>query len=150
MDINHNAPAVASAEAFIRAPLSLVWAVQADLEGWSRWNPDVSRVDLRGPLAAGTEFRWKAGGLPIVSVLREVEPERRIAWTGRMMSIRAVHVWTFMEQDDGVVVRSAESFEGLLVRFMAGPMQRMLADSLEKGLAALKAECERRAGAGAT
>ena len=60
---------------------------------------DVASADLRGPLAPGTEFRWKSGGSSIVSILQEIEPKRRIAWTGRTLGIRAVHVWTFTENE---------------------------------------------------
>lgn len=150
MDINRDAPATASAETTIHARLDLVWSVQTDVDHWSRWNPVVTRAELRGPLAPGTTFRWKAGGLPIVSTLREVVPERRLVWTGRALSIRAIHVWTFEAREDGVRVRTQESFDGWLVRLLAGPMRRMLASSLERSLAALKAECERRTGARAS
>jgi hypothetical protein len=144
LEINRKAPATASAEAVILAPLNAVWSILTEIDGWNRWNPDVSRVELRGPLTPGTEFHWRAGsGASIVSTLREVEPERRVAWTGRMLGIRAVHVWTFEEQDGSVLVRSEESFDGLIVRLFAGLMRRTLASSLQKGVRALKAECER-------
>jgi hypothetical protein len=42
MDINRNAPAVASAETLIQAPLDVVWAVLSTLTDWSTWNPDVT------------------------------------------------------------------------------------------------------------
>jgi hypothetical protein len=144
MDVNRDAPAVASAQALIHAPLDLVWSVQTNIGEWSRWNPEVRRVDVCGPLAPGTEFRWKTGGSSIVSTLEEVEAKRRIAWTGRTLGIRAAHVWTFTEQDGGVLVRTEESFDGLLVRLFATPMRRMLASTLEKGVNALRIECERR------
>lgn len=144
MDINREAPATASAEMFILAPLDLVWSVQTNIGEWSRWNPEVQQVDMPRPLAPGTEFRWKAGGTWIVSTLQEFEPKRRVGWTGRTLGIRAAHIWTFTAQDDGVLVRTEESFDGLIVRLFTGPMQRMLVSSLEKSLDALKAECERR------
>ena len=145
MDINRNAPAVAAAESLIHAPLDLVWSVQTDIAGWSRWNPAVTRAELQGPFAPGTAFRWKAGGAPIVSTIEEIIPKRRIVWTGRSLSIRAVHVWTFEEERGGVLTRTEESLEGPLVRLFVWPMRRMLASSVEQGLRALKAECERRA-----
>ncbi|MGD1046657.1 MAG: SRPBCC domain-containing protein [Bacteroidota bacterium] len=144
MEINHQAPAVATAEVHILAPLNVVWSVQTKIDEWSRWNPNVSKVNLRGPLRAGTEFHWKSGNSSIVSILQEVEPERRIAWTGRILGIRAIHVWTFQQTDKGVLVQTEESFEGLLVRFLSGPMRRMLRSSLQKDVQALKTECERR------
>ncbi|MEX2401193.1 MAG: SRPBCC family protein [Rhodothermales bacterium] len=146
MDIHRDAPVVATYEAFIDAPRSVVWTVQSELDAWPAWNPDVSSLHLSGPLAPGTEFRWKSGGLPIRSVLREVEPERRIGWTGRApLGIRAVHTWSFASKDGGTLVRTEESFEGLIARVLSGPMQRMLEDALQKGVAALKVEAERRA-----
>ena len=144
MDINRDAPASASAEGFVRAPLDLVWSVQTDIGEWSRWNPEVRYVEMRGPLTPGTEFRWKSGGSSIVSTLQEIEPKRRIAWTGKTMGIHASHLWTFTEKDGGVVVRTEESFDGLIVKLFASPMKRMLVSALEKNLKALTMECERR------
>lgn len=143
MDINRDAPAIASAELFIRAPLNVVWLVLTNIHDWSQWNPDVRHVDMRGPLAPGTEFRWKNGGTSIVSLIQDLEPERRIAWTGRTLGIRAAHIWTLTEQAGGVLVRTEESFDGLIVRLFARPMRRMLASSLQNGLNALRTECER-------
>ena len=143
MDINRKAPAMASTEALVRAPLDTVWSVLTNLAEWSRWNPDVEYVDMEGPLAAGTAFRWKAAGAAISSELQEVEPKRRIVWTGRILGIRAIHAWTFEERADGTLVRTEESFDGLLARLFAKSLQRMLASSLAKGLEALKMECER-------
>lgn len=146
MDINRNAPVTASAEAFVDARPTIMWSVQTELSAWPNWNPDVASVDFHGPLAPGTEFRWKTGGVPITSTLREVQPERRIGWTGRApLGIRAEHVWSFEPERTGTLVRTEESFGGLLVRVFAGPMRRMLTESLENGLATLKAEAERRA-----
>lgn len=143
MDINRRAPAVASAEILVRAPLDIVWSVQTNIGEWSRWNPEVEYVDMEGPLAPGTGFRWKAGGAAISSELQEVEPKRRIVWTGKLLGIRAIHVWTFVEQAEGVLVRTEESFDGLLARLFAKSMRHMLSSALIKGLEALKAECER-------
>jgi hypothetical protein len=149
VDINRDAPATASAEAFIRAPLNGVWSTLTNIGEWNRWNPDVRYVDMRGPLAPGTEFRWKSGGASIVSLIQELEPERRVAWTGRTLGIRAAHIWTCTEQETGVLVRTEESFDGLVVRLFAGPMRRTLASSLQNFLNALRTECERRFNAGA-
>ncbi len=81
----------------------------------------------------------------IVSELGEVDPPRRIAWTGRTLGLRAVHTWTFEERGEGTRVQTEESFEGWLARLLPGLLRRTLRSSLENGLAALAAECERRA-----
>jgi len=145
MATDPEAPVTASAEAFIRAPQALVWQVQTDLRSWPMWNPQVAAIDVRGPLAPGTEFRWKAAGLPIVSTPRLVEPERRIRWTGRApLGLRAVHTWSFEPEDGGTRVRTDESFEGRLARVFSAPLRRILEQTLEKGVTALKAEAEPR------
>ena len=149
MEINDQAPAVATAEVLILAPLDVVWSVHTKIDEWSRWNPYVSKVNMRGPLSVGTEFHWKSGSSSITSTIQEVEPERRIAWTGRTLGIRAIHVWTFQQTDKVVLVRTEESFEGLLVKLFGGPMRRLLRSSLEKGVQGLKTECERRIRSGA-
>jgi hypothetical protein len=92
----------------------------------------------------GTEFRWKSGGRSIVSRIQEVEPGRRIVWTGRSFGIRAIHVWTFGEREGGVWVQTEESFEGLVVVLIGGAIRIALGSTLQRALTALKKECERR------
>ncbi|HEY7388678.1 MAG TPA: SRPBCC family protein [Bryobacteraceae bacterium] len=144
MDVNRKAPAIASAEGFIRAPLDLVWSVQTNIGEWGRWNPDVQSVAVKGPVQPGTEFRWKSGGRSIVSKIQELEPGRRIVWTGRSFGIRAIHVWTFAEREGGVWVQTEESFEGLVVVLVGGAIRIALGSTLQRALTALKRECERR------
>jgi hypothetical protein len=64
----------------------------------------------------GSVFRWRSGGFNVVSTVREVEPGRRLGWAGWAFGTRAVHTWTFEPREDGVLVRTEESFEGCLVR----------------------------------
>lgn len=148
MEVNQQAPVRVVAERSIAAPADLVWSVLTDLDGWVRWNPDVTRMEWNGRLEPGAGFRWKAGGVSIVSRLREVVPSRRIVWTGRTMGIRAVHAWVIGPGEDGVLVRTEESFEGLVATLLAAPLRRMLTRSLVAGLDALAVECERRLAAG--
>ena len=146
LEINRDAPVTAAAQGFIDAPRELVWDVQADLERWPAWNPDVTEVRLlvsREP-EPGMEFTWKAGGVKIRSRFQDLERPRRLSWTGRTLGIRAAHVWEFKEQDGGTLVTTRESFTGILARLLSGPMRRMLESSLEKGVEALRRECERR------
>lgn len=149
MEIDRDAPVTAAAEGHIDAPRDLVWEVQADVEDWPNWNPDVTAIRLLGPREPGTIFKWKAGGARIESEFRELEPPRRISWTGKTLGIRAAHVWDFADSEaGGTLVRTEESFEGILARLLAGPMRRILESSLEKGVEALRRECERKSGRG--
>jgi hypothetical protein len=98
---------------------------------WSR------RAGDRVPLDGGRDSN--------PSTIAEVEPQRRIGWTGRApLGIRAVHTWSFEADGDGTRVRTEESLDGLMTRLLAGLMRRVLDRALQRGVAALKAEAERR------
>ena len=149
VNIDRNAPAITRDEILIAAPLSTVWKVQTDVSAWPRWNPDISRAEMTGPLAAGTIFRWSTAGLDdITSTVGEVVPERRIVWSGPAQGITAVHVWTFTPVQDGVLVKTEESWDGAPVRERLEFMQGALDASLKSWLASLKREAEARARTG--
>jgi uncharacterized protein YndB with AHSA1/START domain len=145
MDVNRDAPAVARSEAEIAADPETVWQVLTDLERWPSWNPDISSVTVEGGLGEGTVFRWKAGRATITSTIREVDRPRLIGWSGRTGGIDAVHVWRLEPRDGGTLVRTEESWQGLLVRLLRGPMRKSLQKAVDGGLGHLKAEAERRA-----
>ncbi len=44
MDVNRQAPAVASDEIFVEAASETVWALQTDVNSWPGWRSDVSRA----------------------------------------------------------------------------------------------------------
>lgn len=142
MEIDRGAPAIAEAEMAIRAPLETVWRIQTDIDRWSAWNPKVQRSRLEGPLAVGSVFRWTSGGASIVSTLQEIEPMRRIAWTGKAMGARASHVWDFESRGDLVIVRTRESFDGWWPRLFPGLTRRMLDTILRAWLQSLKQRAE--------
>jgi hypothetical protein len=91
------------------------------------------------------QFRWKAGPGTITSTLESVEPRKVIAWTGKTVGIKAIHVYRLEPQGSNTIVKSAESWDGLIVRLFRGPMTKTLQKSTESGLRYLKTEAERRA-----
>ena len=135
----------AATEIEIAAPRELVWEVLAAIDRWPSWNPAVRSASLQGSLEKGAEFRWKAGPGTIVSRLEVVEAPGRIAWSGRSMGIKAFHVHTLDHRDGRTLVRTEESYEGLLARTFSGRLHKMLDESLRNGLQHLKTEAERRA-----
>jgi hypothetical protein len=145
MEVDARAPVIGSSEIEIAASPELVWDVIATIDKWPSWNPAIAEVTLEGPVAQGTVFRWKAGPGTIVSVLRSVDPPRELAWTGKTMGIRAVHVYRLEPHGASTLVHTQESWSGLLCRLFRTQFQNTLKASLDKGLAALKAEAERRA-----
>ena len=145
MEVDRDAPAIARAEAEIAADPETVWEILTGFEAWPSWNPDVASVALDGDVAEGTVFRWKTGRATITSTLRQVERPREVAWTGKTTGIDAVHVWRLEPRDGGTLVRTEESWQGLLVRLLVGPMRKSLQKAVDGGLQHLKAEAERRA-----
>jgi hypothetical protein len=137
-------PVKSTAEIDIEAPPQVVWEVLTRFENWPNWNPDVKSMSFPGPLAPGTEFRWKAGPGTIVSTLDRIEPPRYIAWRGRTLTIDAYHEWWLEPRDVGTHVRTLELFTGLLARLLRGTLQKTLDKSLKDGLERLKREAEGR------
>ena len=140
-----DAPVSSKREVEIAALPEVVWDVLTGFEQWPDWNPDVKSMSFEGPVAPGSEFRWKAGPGTIVSTLEEVDRPRYIRWRGRTMSIKAVHEWHFERSNDGTRVETEESFSGFLARLFRGSLQKTLDSSTESGLERLKRESERRA-----
>jgi hypothetical protein len=139
-----NAPVRSKRAIEIAAPPDVVWDVLTQFDRWPQLNPDVKSMSFDGPLAPGSEFRWKAGPGTIVSTLEQVEPPRIVRWRGRTMSIRAIHEWRLEPKDGGTAVETEETFYGLLARLLRGPIQKTLDKSLADGLEHLKREAERR------
>jgi uncharacterized protein YndB with AHSA1/START domain len=146
VQINHNAPAVASSEIWVAAPPELVWDVVADFERWPEWNPEVKSMSVDGgPTRAGTRFTWKAGPGTITSTVQKVDRPTAIGWTGTTRRIRAIHSWRFEPREIGTVVHTVESWEGPLPRLLPDRMRKALQRSLDGTLSRLKVEAERRA-----
>jgi uncharacterized protein YndB with AHSA1/START domain len=142
MQIKADAPVVVRDEIFVAAPIQTVWAVLTDIRSWPRWQPEITRVEMQGPLASGAVFRWRSNGLSITSTVRDLQPPTFIGWTGSAYGIRAVHTWKLTPQQGGVVVHTEESFDGWLVRLLRRWMQRSLDRSIKTWLQSLKLRAE--------
>jgi uncharacterized protein YndB with AHSA1/START domain len=142
MDINTAAPVVTRDEILIDAPIETIWRVQTDVAAWPSWQPDVDGATSDGPLKVGSVFRWQTAGLDITSTVEEVDPPRRIVWGGPAQGIVAVHVWSLEPRDDGVLVRTEESWEGEPVDAQVETLQSALDGSLRAWLENLKRAAE--------
>ena len=141
----NGASVTGQAEIHINAAPQAVWEVLTRLEDWPSWNSDVKWMRFDGPVAPGTEFRWKAGPGTIVSTIDRVEPPRYISWRGRTLTIDAYHEWWLEPRDGGTHVRTQESLSfGFVVRLLRGMLQKTFDKALADGLEHLKREAERR------
>ena len=143
MEINTKAPAVAHHQITINAPIEKVWQLLSEINAWSTWQHDISSAKLDGALAPGSVFRWKSGGSSITSQIQEVVPQRRLGWTGKATGATAKHLWLLEPHANGVLVKTEESFDGLVVVLLKGMMQKTLDTSLQSWLLQLKKAAER-------
>ena len=143
--INGQAPVVGWSEIEIAAAPELAWSVLTAIGRWPEWNPGVRSVSSEEGIGEGSEFRWKAGPGSIRSTIEEVDAPRRIAWTGSSFGVKAIHVHTFAPHAGGTLVRTEESYDGLVARLFRRRLQRVLDTTLDDELRHLKAEAERRA-----
>jgi len=143
VSVNEEAPVLAKAKIEIDADPDTVWDVMADIESWPNWNPDVKLCLAHGELKAGTQFQWKAGLGNISSVLQTVKPPHLLAWTGKMMGLNAIHVCEIESIEGTTMVKTAESWEGMVSSEMHDKMQETLEELLQSCLHHLKAEVER-------
>jgi hypothetical protein len=138
------APVYSRAEVVVAADPATVWRVMAAVEEWPQWNPDVREASIKGALAEGTKFTWKAGPGTIRSTIQYVDRPRVLGWTGKTMGIPAIHVYRLQEAGNHTRVVLEESWDGALARLFRGPFQKSLDKAVRNGLEALKAEAERQ------
>ncbi|GLZ37175.1 SRPBCC family protein [Actinokineospora sp. NBRC 105648] len=148
-------------ETFVEAPLSTVWRVHTDLEGWPSWQTAVTTMKrlTPGPLRAGSRFRWTTPAPPtpatpattlvITSSVQQVQRERCVRWSGPAIGDglridQGIHVWTFTEVHGGVIVRTEESWTGAQVEADPDTATQYLAPGLDFWLADLKRAAEAR------
>jgi len=143
MKINESAPVIAAHEVEIDACPEVIWDIIVAVSRWPAWNPDVRATFIEGNLQAGTSFSWKAGPGTIRSTVLQMEEPHRLLWSGTTLGIKAIHLWQIERRGEKTIVRSEESWEGLLPRILRATMQRMLSRSIQQGLIHLKREAER-------
>ena len=131
-------------EILIAASIEKVWSTLTEIERWPEWQSDVAVVKLEGPLAVGAIFRWKAKGLKIKSTIKELEPRRRIGWTGSSIGMKAIHIWILESQTRGTRVITLESLSGWFSRLLKIFAPNFLEKSLINSLQVLKIQAERK------
>jgi uncharacterized protein YndB with AHSA1/START domain len=140
--IADDAPVVSSVELVIDAPVDTVWRVLTAIDDWPAWNPDVKSVAIEGAAVEGASFRWRAGPGTIRSTILRVDRPRLIAWSGRTLGIRAIHVWRLEQRNGATLVRTEESYEGLVARVLRRSLQKTLDKALADGVRHLKVAAE--------
>jgi hypothetical protein len=139
IDIDHGAPVISREEMLIEAPVETVWNLHVGINAWTTWRADVDSAQLADTFAVGSAFRWQTAGLHITSTIMHVIPFSRTAWGGPADGIDGVHVWEFSPRDNGVLVRTRESWSGAPVQANTPALQSALDESLQVCLRDLRA-----------
>jgi hypothetical protein len=150
VDVQRDAPVHESGEVVVRASPESTWDTLADLPSWPAWFPNVKNIRIDGEVELGTAFKWKIGRGTIRSEFVRFERPGEIGWTGRFLGISAVHLWHLSPVESGTRVVSEESWNGLVPRVFNGRSRQTVRKATDDGLAALKAEAERRSGLSAS
>lgn len=113
---------------FIALPVAAVWEVLGDLARWAEWNPGVSSVRLRGPVAVGTTgdyvprgrvFGQLHGRTAPPFVITAVVPERELTFEQPQPGGRMRMSWTLAARDGGTELTQRLTFSGALAPFFA-------------------------------
>lgn len=137
-DLRDDAPVVVRLQMEVAAPPERVWEVLTRVEEWPRWHPGAGFAVLAGELEPGTPLRWRMDGMRIASVLVEVDPPRRLAWTLRTLGGRGFQRWSLEAlEDGGTRVWTEESWEGVAVSLLRRTLRRTLLLSREAWLEGL-------------
>jgi len=131
-----------SKSVMILASPEAVWQVHTDIDAWSQWHRSITTARIQGPLAVGSSFQWKSGGLAIASTVLALDPPRRISWSGRSLGTNAVHTWTLQAKDGATLVTTEESMAGWLVSLLRLFSPGFLDKSLDGWLYDLKVKAE--------
>ena len=90
----------------------VVWEVLTAIEDLAQLESGRHVGVPGGRAGRGLRLRWKAGRATITSTLQRVERPRLIAWTGKTLGLRAIHVYRLEAHGAGTFVSTAESWEG--------------------------------------
>jgi uncharacterized protein YndB with AHSA1/START domain len=142
MEINLKAPVVVKKEMFIRSSPSLVWAILADVKSWHEWLYDVGKIEIKKPLEIGSHFRWSTLSLAMISTIQDLVPNKRISWTSKGSGMRSTQTWVLTPKEDGTLVVSEQSMQGLLVGLFKDRTKDAVEQAITAWLKSLKRQAE--------
>ncbi len=137
-----------TSEIEIDAPPETVWRVLTDFDAYSEWNP--IEIEMKGQPIVGTVLEHTSrlpGNRPMQfrPTLVEVEPERALAWEGRLFLPRLFdvrHRFALQRLSEGRTrLRQSELFWGVLIPFVGGTL-RKTQEAFDIANSAIKARAE--------
>ena len=132
--------------ATIAAPPEAIWAILTDAPRYSRWDSGIERVE--GSIAPGEKVKLHTEVQPGRAYpvrVGDVEPGRRMTWTGGMPLglFKGVRRFTLTPEENGATrFEMREDFSGPLLPLISRSMPD-LGPAFERFAKGLKAEAER-------
>lgn len=118
-----------------------LWAVWADVNQWHRWQDDIEYARLTGEFAVGQTLDFRPKGGPRIAIeLVEVAPDQCFTDLTRFPGARMYGRHEFIDQPDGVEIRTTMRVEGPL-GFL---WRKIVAEGIVKGLPAQTASLIQR------
>jgi hypothetical protein len=126
-----------------------VWQVFANIDRWPQWNPVIGKSHWL------TGEQWQLGSRFFMEITQprrisfkpeivEIDPPRRIVWTGSAPGFKGTHGHEFVAQPDGTtLIKTWEEFSGLATIFFTKGMKKKLINMYAVWLNSLAAESEK-------
>jgi len=127
----------------INAPIETVWRVLTQVDDWTNWEPNVTKVEgtvaLGNTVTVHTSFSDRA--FP-VKVAELVENKKMVWASGMPLGLfKGARTFTLTPVDGGVMVKTREEFTGLLLPLFKGQIGD-LQPTFDQFADALKAKAE--------
>lgn len=118
-------------ETLSSAPPEAVWGWLVRPERWRDYYDNARRVRSRSgawpQVELGSVFSWVTGGVPVTTTITELEPFRRLAWTGQGLGAVGHHAWLLTETPHGGTrILTEETQRGAVLRLLRPVLQRSM------------------------
>ena len=112
--INENASIRDRQSAIVNAPIEDVWKLLVEVDNWSKWNPEISKVKC-DEVKEGAEFSWSIRNTHLNSSFQIIQEPTLITWVGKSKFIKVIFVWELEASDSQTIVTVEESVDGFVV-----------------------------------
>jgi hypothetical protein len=131
----------------VAAPPEATWEILVDVPRWPLWHRGIQVAILRAEAPEpGVRLDWQAEGMRIRSVLFEVLPRQRLAWSLATLGGTGALRWTLEPlPGGGTRVTLEEWWNGITARILRGTLRRTLTRGRTAWLEALANRVEKAA-----
>lgn len=129
----------------IPTPAQPIFALYADVAGWSRWDPDTQAASLDGPFQLGSRGRLvPTHGRAVPMQLTQLEPGRSFTVQARIPLLEMVFDHELRAVSGGTEATHRVSFTGLLAPLLGRMLAAQLRRNLPRTLASLSRHAQQR------